>query len=74
MPLRFATILWTAIVAIDVAIVAARPFLPRGPLRLGMALAVPGFIILGAAVNAIYNWLTSGHPLEAPQRPRAARR
>jgi hypothetical protein len=73
MPPRFATILWIVIVAIDVALVAARPFLPRGPLRLGTALAIPCLIILGAVVNAVYNWLTSGHPLEAPQRPRTAR-
>jgi hypothetical protein len=71
---RFATILWTLIVAIDIALVAARPFLARGPVRLGTALAIPVLIILGAVVNAIYNWLRSGHPLEAPPRRWEARR
>jgi len=70
----FATVLWIVIISLDVALAIARPFLHHGPTKLSMALAIPALIILGAVVNALYNWLTSGHPLEAPRRQRVGRR
>jgi hypothetical protein len=64
----FATILWTVIVGIDVAIAVARLFLPPGPVRLSMALSIPALILLGALINAVYNRITTGHALESPPR------
>lgn len=64
----FATILWTVIIVADIALLAARMFMPRGPLRLSFALAIPVLILLGALINAIYNRVTTGHALEGPPR------
>jgi hypothetical protein len=69
----FATVLWTAIVGIDIVIAVARLFLPPGPVRLSMALTIPALILLGALINAIYNRITTGHALEAPPQEPAAR-
>lgn len=70
----FANILWTCIGFAEIALVVARLVLPRGPLRLSLALSIPVLIILGAIVNAIYNYITTGHALEAPPRRKASRR
>ncbi len=68
----FAKILWTGIVAIELALVVARMFLFPGPLRLLISLSIPGLIIVGALTNAIYNLITTGHALESPPQ-RASR-
>ena len=70
----FANILWTCIGFAEIALVVARLVLPRGPLRLSLALTIPALIILGAVINAIYNFLTTGHALEAPRRRKPSRR
>jgi hypothetical protein len=64
MVLNFTNVLWLAIAVIEVLLVAARMFLPPGPVRLSMALMIPSLIILGAVANAIYNRLTIGHVLD----------
>jgi len=64
----FANVLWTAIAAVEILLVVIRIFLPPSPIRLSMGLSIPGLIILGAIVNAIYNLVTTGHMLEAPPR------
>lgn len=69
----FATFLWTGIGIAEMLLVTARMFLPPGPLRLSMSLSIPGLIILGAAVNAIYNRITTGRALEAPSREKIPR-
>ena len=69
----FANILWVVIAAIEIPMVVVRMFMTPSPLRLSMALAIPALIILGAAINAIYNWLTTGHMLDAPPRRHARR-
>jgi hypothetical protein len=63
---NFTNLLWAVIAASDVALVVLRMFIPRGPLRLSMALAIPALIILGAVVNAIYNRVKTGHALNDP--------
>ncbi len=74
MELNFANILWAAIAVIDVALVAVRMVLEPGPVRLSVALSIPGLIILGALINAIYNRITTGHMLESPPPRRRSRR
>jgi hypothetical protein len=66
----FVTVLWTVILAIGVALVAARAFLQPGPLRLSMTFSIPVLLIIGAVVNAIYNRITTGRMLESPPRRR----
>ena len=66
----FVTILWSVILAAGVALVTAQAFMAPGPVRLSMRLSIPGLIILGAIVNAIYNRITIGHMLDDPPRPR----
>jgi hypothetical protein len=61
--LNFTNLLWAFIAAVDVALVIARMFIERGPLRLSMALAIPALIIVGAIINAIYNRVKTGHAL-----------
>lgn len=73
MEATFANILWTGIAAVEILLVVARMFMTPGPVRLSMALAIPGLIILGALVNALYNLVTTGHMLESPPRRRAPR-
>ena len=68
MKASFANVLWTAIAAVEILLVVIRIFLPPSPIRLSMGLSIPGLIILGAIVNAIYNLVTTGHMLEAPPR------
>lgn len=74
MELTFATVLWAAIAVVECLLVVGRIFLQPGPVRLSMALSIPTLIILGAAANAIYNRITTGHMLEAPPRQRSQRR
>ena len=74
MELGFATVLWVAIVVVDIFLVIARIFLEPSALRLSLALSIPALLILGAVVNAIYNRITTGHMLEAPPRRRRATR
>ena len=74
MELNFTNILWAGIGAVELFLVIARIFLHPGPVRLTMALAIPGLIILGAVANAIYNRFTIGHMLEPPPPPRSAAR
>lgn len=74
MEFSFSTILWAAIAVIELFLVTARFLLEPSPLRLSLALSMPALLILGAAINAIYNRLTTGNMLEAPPRRRAARR
>ena len=70
----FARILWTGIFAIELPLVVVRMFMTPSPLRLSLSLAIPGLIILGAITNAIYNFFTTGHALEAPPPRRTSRR
>lgn len=69
----FANILWVVIAAIEIPTVVVRMFMTPSPLRLLMALSIPGLIILGAIINAIYNRLTTGHMLDAPPRRQVPR-
>ncbi len=66
MEFTFTNLLWAVIAGIEIVLVTVRMFLAPGPFRISIALAIPGLIILGAVVNAIYNTITTGHPLDAP--------
>lgn len=68
MEFTFANVLWAVIGGIEIVLVTVRMFLAPGPLRIAVALAIPGLIILGAAADAIYNTLATGHPLDPPPR------
>jgi len=74
MEFGFATILWVVIGAIEMFLVVARFVLEPSPIRLSIALSIPALLILGAAINAVYNRLTTGHMLEGPPRRSASRR
>lgn len=62
--LNFSNVLWLAIGAVEVLLLAARILMSPGPLRLSFALMMPLLIILGAVANAIYNRITTGHALD----------
>lgn len=73
MEFNFPTILWSLILVVEAGLVMARFLLEPSPIRLSIALSIPALLILGAAANAIYNRITTGHMLEGPPRRRATR-
>jgi len=73
MEFGFPTILWVTIAVIESFVVVARFILEPSPLRLSLALAIPGLLILGAAINAIFNLLTTGSIFDSPPPPRRRR-
>jgi len=70
--LNFTNLLWLTIGVAEALLVTARIFLHPSLLRLSLALLIPGLIILGAILNAIYNRLSAGHAMDdlPPGKPR----
>lgn len=74
MEFGFPTILWVVIAVVEVFLVTARFVLEPSPLRLSLALSIPLLLILGAAINAIFNLLTTGSIFDSPPPRRRATR